>query len=184
MSDAMNNNSGSGNSAQPQGKGVGMGTSGRGDQDGDENSGGDRSGSNQCHPRKAGVIIRAFVEHVGLVGDTEMTVNVKWPASTFCVQPCAKPHEPASPKQDTQCVPGNGPLANISTLYGESIVDPVPAGTLDRLLEEKAAADAQAAADAKLAAEAKAAADAQAASAAQSAVEAKANAKPKRARKT
>jgi hypothetical protein len=84
--------------------------------------GGDAVPSYQS-PRKAGVVIRATVEHMGLVGDTELTVNVKWPASTFCVPPCGKPATQAAPGQGTQQVPGNGPLADIGTLYGPSSVD-------------------------------------------------------------
>jgi hypothetical protein len=77
-------------------------------------------------PRNAGVIIRASVEHVGLVGDTELTVNVKWPASTFCVQP-AKPVVVAGQAQHPQQVPGNGPQAgNFETLYGEADANLAP----------------------------------------------------------
>jgi hypothetical protein len=106
-------------------------------QSGADDSSGDNAGSNQCHPRKAGVVIRAFVEHVGLAGDTELTVSVKWPASTFSVQPCAKPAAPSSPPPNSQDVPGNGPLAGIGTLYGEAVLDPIPADTPDQSLEKK-----------------------------------------------
>ena len=76
--------------------------------------------------RTAGVVIRATVEHVGLVGETEMTVNVKWPASTFCAQPCGKPAAPASKASDSPQVPGNGPMAqNFGTpLFGDAVTDP------------------------------------------------------------
>lgn len=100
------------------------GSSGREDGQGGESApGGDGSVSSHHSPRKAGVVIRASVEHTGLVGDTELTVSVKWPASTFCVPPCAKPAAQPSPGQDVQQVPGNGPLADIGTLYGPSLAD-------------------------------------------------------------
>lgn len=136
MGDLMKNRLGSENTAEPQDKPTGSG--GRGDGQGSEDGfGGDNLGSNHCSPRKAGVVIRAFVEHVGLVGDTELTVNVKWPSSTFCAQPCAKPPTPPTPAQDTQLVPGNGPLAGIGALYGEAVVDPIPADTPDHPAEKK-----------------------------------------------
>jgi hypothetical protein len=67
-------------------------------------------------PRKAGVVIHATVEHMGLVGDTELTVKVNWPASTFCVPACGKPAAQTSPGQDVQQVPENGPLAPLHRL--------------------------------------------------------------------
>jgi hypothetical protein len=80
------------------------------------------------YPRKASVVIRASVEHIGLVGETELTVNVKWPASTFCVQPGGKPATQATQTEVSPQVPGNGPLAsNFDTLYGEASADPKPA---------------------------------------------------------
>jgi hypothetical protein len=112
---------------EPEDKPVG--TVGRGDDQGGEgtHTAGEAVSSHRS-PRKAGVVIRATIEHVGLVGDTELTVNVKWPASTFCVQPDGKPAAPASQAQDSQQVPGNGPLAsNFNTLYGEATADPKPA---------------------------------------------------------
>jgi hypothetical protein len=138
MKDFRKRRSPSGGVAQPQGKGVGSSTSGRDDgQDGDDNSNGDQTGSKHCPPRRAGVVVRAFVEHIGLEGDTELTVSVKWPASTFSVQKCAKPYEPADPTQDSQIVPGNGPLADIGTLYGETVADPMPAGAANQLSDKK-----------------------------------------------
>jgi len=106
-----------------------VGTVGRGDdQIGEATHTGGEAIPNHCSPRKASVVVRATIEHVGLVGDTELTVNVKWPASTFCVQPDGKPAAPAIQPQDSQQVPGNGPLAsNFNTLYGEAIADPKPA---------------------------------------------------------
>lgn len=82
--------------------------------------------SSQCSMPKAGVVIRATVEHIGLAGETELTVNVKWPASTFCVQPGGKQAASASLTQEPLDVPGNGPQSNFDTLYGESVVDPQP----------------------------------------------------------
>jgi hypothetical protein len=90
----------------------------------DGNSGADATTSNssQGSPRKASVVIRASVEHVGLVGDTELTVSVKWPSSTFCVQPAAEQKAPASSTDDSQKVPANGPLASMGTLHGEAVL--------------------------------------------------------------
>lgn len=108
--------------AQPHQKPTGF--SGREDGQGGEGApSADSSVSSHHSQRKAGVVIRAFVEHTGLVGDTELTVSVKWPASTFCVPPCPKPVAQPSPGQDVQQVPGNGPLADIGTLYGPSVAD-------------------------------------------------------------
>jgi hypothetical protein len=100
----------------PEGRANGPGAEG--------NSAGDGATSSSCQssPRKAGVVIRASVEHVGLVGDTELTVSVKWPVSTFCVQPAAEQTAPASSTDDSQQVPANGPLASMGTLHGESVL--------------------------------------------------------------
>jgi hypothetical protein len=111
---------------QPVDKGTR--SNGRGDERGGEGSP-RRDGAESCNctPPKAGVVIRATVEHIGMVGDTELTVNVKWPASTFCVQPGGKQAAPAGQDAKHQRVPGNGPQANhFDTLYGESDVDPSP----------------------------------------------------------
>jgi hypothetical protein len=108
-------------------KGTSGSTTGRGDGEGDSgNVGGDGGSSAQYSSRKAGVVIRATVEHMGLVGDTELTVNVRWPASTFCVPSCGKPAGAAGPTTDTQRVPANGPLADFGPIYGPS-ADPGPA---------------------------------------------------------
>jgi hypothetical protein len=130
-----------GPSAQPTSKGTSGPTGGRGDDQDDSGIGGGNSGENsgQYSSRKAGVVIRAFVEHIGLVGDTELTVNVKWPASTFCVPSCGKPASTADATTDSQQVPPNGPLADFGPIYGPS-ADPGPAMAI------KAAADAKAAA--------------------------------------
>jgi hypothetical protein len=94
---------------------------------GDGNLGSGETITTSSYARKAGVVIRASVEHVGLVGDTELTVNVKWPASTFCVPPCKKPAPPCDQPPDSQNVPGNGPEAgNFGILYGEATADPGP----------------------------------------------------------
>src|SRR5579862_5252504 len=74
--------------------------------------GGGQAVSSHCSAPKAGVVIRAYVEHVGLAGETELTVNVKWPASTFCVQPCEKPAAPSGNAALSEHVPGNGPEAS------------------------------------------------------------------------
>ena len=102
---------------QPSRKDTG-GTVGRGDAQGsDASSSGGHHTSSSCSPPRAGVVIHATVEHIGLVGDTELSVHVKWPASTFCVQASKKP--PASDDQtsDSQSVPENGPD---SLLWGEA----------------------------------------------------------------
>ena len=112
----------------PQPEGKGTGTQGREDGQGSEGiSGGEHVASGHCSPQPAGVVIRATVEHIGLVGDTELTVNVKWPASIFCVHPGRKPPAPPCQASDSQQVPGNGPEAsNFQTLYGEAVADPAP----------------------------------------------------------
>lgn len=65
-------------------------------------------------------ILAPSVEHISLLRDTELTVSVRWPASTFCVQPAAEQAAPASSANDSQNVPGNGPLANMAILHGDS----------------------------------------------------------------
>jgi len=113
------------NDAQPHIKGDPQSPLGREGEQVSENAAGGTATSH-C-PRKAGVVIRASVEHVGLVGDTELTVSVKWPASTFCVQPAAKAAPVADQISGAQQVPGNGPQAsNFDTLYGEASADPKP----------------------------------------------------------
>ena len=69
-------------------------------------------------PHKAGVVIRASVEHVCLAGDTELTVNVKWPASAFCVPLCTKPAKTSDAAGDARNVPANSPSAKIRTVTG------------------------------------------------------------------
>ena len=80
-------------------------TQGMGRGEGDQQPGGNGV-TTQCTSRRGTVIIRASVEHIGLAGDTEMTVNVKWPASSFCVPVCAD--TPTSGGQDSQTVRGTG----------------------------------------------------------------------------
>jgi hypothetical protein len=94
---------------------------GRGNaQNNEGDASGDGAAAGHYSPRKAGVVIRATVEHMGLVGDTELTVNVKWPASTFCVTQYGKPHVPPPPP-DLQQVPDNSPLAKrFDALAGEA----------------------------------------------------------------
>jgi hypothetical protein len=100
---------------------------GRGDgQNGEGDAGGDVAAGGHCSPRKAGVVIRATVEHMGLVGDTELTVNVKWPASTFCVPQYGKHPLPPPPPPDPQ-VPDNGPQAKrFDALIGEAVENTEP----------------------------------------------------------
>jgi hypothetical protein len=77
------------------------------------------------HSHTGTVMIRATVEHLGLAGDTEMTVTVKWPASTFCVQPGAESPVQDQPVAKSANVPPNGPAAkNLEpgTLYGETVM--------------------------------------------------------------
>jgi hypothetical protein len=52
---------------------------------GDETDGQGVSGI--CPSREAGVVIRAFVDAYGPVGDTELSVNVKWPAASIGYAP-------------------------------------------------------------------------------------------------
>ena len=132
QSDELGTGPGSG---QPVGKGTG--TQGRGDGQGSEGtSDGGHAGSRHCSPQPATVLIRATVEHIGLIGDTELTVNVKWPASIFCVQPCGKPAAPAAQGSDTQHVPGNGPEAsNFVTVFGEAVPDLQPESIIVRRSE-------------------------------------------------
>jgi hypothetical protein len=60
--------------------------------------------------RQAGVVINATIEHIGLVGETEMQVTVKWPASTFCAPPCEHPVSQGQSVNVTN-VPKNSPEA-------------------------------------------------------------------------
>lgn len=90
---------------------------------------GTQQASVYCSSRQASVVIRATVEHIGLVGDTEMTVNVKWPASTFCCPPCTHSPAPGGTISNKTQVPGNGPEAHTlktGLLQGESDSDPSP----------------------------------------------------------
>jgi hypothetical protein len=98
---------------------TGGGTKGRND----GASGGDgKTGANvamaQYTSRQGSVVIHATVEHIGMVGDTEMTVHVKWPASSFC-GPC-RDETPSSGGQDADAavVPDNGPGAYILKASG------------------------------------------------------------------
>jgi hypothetical protein len=116
--------------AQPAAQGPVKPNQGR-DTGNSENNpgGGSYETSAHCSSRQGTVVIRATVEHIGLAGDTEMTVSVKWPASTFCVQPCAQ--HATSDKQDKQIsqVPANGPVGrnfDPGMLYGEADLDPGP----------------------------------------------------------
>lgn len=68
-----------------------------------------------CSSRQGSVIIHATVEHAGVIGDTEMTVNVKWPASSFCA-PCCEDHSPSG-EQDSQAVQGTGNGPNSFILF-------------------------------------------------------------------
>jgi hypothetical protein len=90
-------------------------------------SGNDPSALVRCTSRQAGIVIRAMVEHIGPAGDTELTVNVKWPAGAFGTPQFAQASSNDRPGTKTQ-VPPNGPAAHSwepGTLYGES--DPAPA---------------------------------------------------------
>jgi hypothetical protein len=115
--------------AQPQAKPIG--DLGRGDQGtagpGASQHGGSGTALSYTARPNAGVVIRATVEHIGVAGDTELTVNVKWPASTFSVQPSAN-SDAQPPDEPAQLVPSNGPSANnFDLLFGESGPDPGPA---------------------------------------------------------
>jgi hypothetical protein len=82
-------------------------------------SGGQLSGGNVVttvgSSRQGSVIIRATVEHAGVVGDTEMTVSVKWPASSFCA-PCCE-NQSSSEEQESQSVQGTGNGPNSFILF-------------------------------------------------------------------
>ena len=85
----------------------------------------------QQSSRQGTVVIRATVEHIGLAGDTEMTVTVRWPAASFCVDPSTQPAVSDGPPARATVVPQNGPLGkNLEppVLYGSLDQDPVPAG--------------------------------------------------------
>jgi hypothetical protein len=88
----------------------------------DGNDSGDTTAdiSAPCHsaPHKAGVVIRASVEHIGVAGETELTVNVKWPASAFCVPACSKPAKTSDAAGDARNLPANAPPAKIRTVTG------------------------------------------------------------------
>jgi hypothetical protein len=52
--------------------------------------------------REAGVIVRASVEAFGAVGDTELTVHVKWPAATLGTVETAPSNQAGGPAQPSQ----------------------------------------------------------------------------------
>jgi len=96
---------------------TGHGTTGR---NGGTGNGGTNQGGNvtttYCTSRQGSVVIRATVEHIGVVGETEMTVHVRWPASSFC-EPCCD--ETPTEAGQGQCpvknsVPKTGPGAYIA----------------------------------------------------------------------
>jgi hypothetical protein len=104
---------------------------GRSDSSDTSVDGGSQATSVHYSSRQGSVVIRATVEHIGLVGDTEMTVSVKWPASSFCAPQCAQPPAPSGhdPKKDH--VPANGPDArnwNPGMLFGLADTGPEPQG--------------------------------------------------------
>ncbi|WP_128915464.1 hypothetical protein [Granulicella sibirica] len=110
--------------SQAKGKGVG-GPQGRG-ATGSANAPQNDDPSVCVSPGRAGVVIRAYVEHVGVVGETELTVNVKWPATAFCVKPA--PYPPDIPP-NPQITPGNGPQSqapDFDVIFGERSADPSP----------------------------------------------------------
>jgi hypothetical protein len=63
--------------------------------------------------RQGSVVIRATVEHIGVVGDTEMTVSVKWPASNFCAPCCQDSSCSDGQSSNAVVAPKNGPGAYI-----------------------------------------------------------------------
>jgi hypothetical protein len=87
---------------------------------------GRNDGSDSSDPKQSGnvttqhytahqgsVVIRATVEHIGVVGDTEMTINVRWPASSFCT-PCRDETSTGVGQGSAEeTVPKNGPGAYI-----------------------------------------------------------------------
>jgi hypothetical protein len=120
-------------SSQPGAQGPVKSGRGRSDSGSGETSpsSGTYETSTCCSSRQGTVVIRATVEHIGVAGDTEMTVTVKWPASTFCVQPIEPCSAPGGPGPKTPRVPANGPLGHNfdpGTLYGRLEQDIPPAG--------------------------------------------------------
>ncbi len=113
----------------PQDSPIGSSVRGRSDApEGGVNANlGHYSANTQCTSRQGTVVIRATVEQIGLAGDTEMTVSVKWPASSFCIQPCAQSPAPREPGPISPNVPANGPVGRNNfdpgILYGESEPD-------------------------------------------------------------
>ena len=101
--------------------------------------------STRCSSRQGTVVIRATVEHIGLAGDTEMTVTVKWPASTFCAPPCAQSPVSGGPGPKTPRVPANGPVGHNfapGMLHGQSDQDLPPSnGEAVQAEDEKKAYD-------------------------------------------
>ena len=63
--------------------------------------------------RQGSVVIRATVEHTGVVGDTEMTVHVRWPASSFCAPCCEETSSSEGQDSDAPALLSNGPGAYI-----------------------------------------------------------------------
>jgi len=58
------------------------------DQGGASQDGGQQVLTSCCTTRQAGVVIHASVEAFGPAGDTELSVNVKWPAASLGSAPC------------------------------------------------------------------------------------------------
>jgi hypothetical protein len=133
-----------GMSSQPGAQGPVKSGRGRSDSGSSETSpsGGTYETSTCCSSRQGTVVIRATVEHIGVAGDTEMTVTVKWPASTFCVQPIEPCAAPGGPGPRTPRVPANGPIGHNfdpGMLYGrlEQDIPPLDEGKDAQLKAEK-----------------------------------------------
>jgi hypothetical protein len=79
--------------------------------------------SNIVATRSAGestVVLRASVEHYGAVGDTELTLTVKWPAGSISTQPRGSAPHVGDSKPRNENQPANLPNA----LIVQSLPDP------------------------------------------------------------
>jgi len=94
-------------------------------------NGGSQATSVHYSSRQGSVVIHATVEHIGLVGDTEMTVSVKWPASSFCAPQYTQSSAASGQDPTKNYVPANGPEASTLSpgmLFGVADTGPEPQG--------------------------------------------------------
>ena len=108
----------------------GHGTTGR--DSGTGNGGAKQSGNvttAYCTSRQGSVVIRATVEHIGVVGETEMTVHVRWPASSFCEPCCDEAPTGAGLGPVKNAVPKTGPGAYIAKATAPDLPAATPVST-------------------------------------------------------